>query len=769
MKIQFSYWIIILLIVFLFGCSGPIDESEELIVNGNFENKTGDIPTAWRTDAYEISRRTIHFSVKSGSAHSGNFYAAIENVTAADSRLIQNVKVEPNSYYKLSGWLKGEDVPSDGRGPKGANISIIGVVASTGNIKNETDKWTYVELYGKTGPNQHTLTVACRLGGYGEESIGKAYFDDISLRRLGGNPLGKNVENFYQDKTAKAEEAKVPLNVVDARKKTNALFWIIAFSLVFLGLYFFLYTFFLKKDTLHLEDQTKKILWLFVIFITIAFIIRIIIGYYIEGMSGDLSCFKGWGLHAASTPWPDYYDYYSAYIDKAEYWCDYPPVYIMILSVLAWIQKLFNLGTQGFTLLIKMPNIISDIICCYLIYRIAKRHLHNNGALALSLLYAFNPAIIINSAVWGQADAIYTLLALLIVIFILDKKPWVFTFSWRKKQLFKFTVTSKLWLSGIILGIALLIKIQTGFVAFAGIFALIERKKVIDWVSTLGLSLGIFILFTLPFGIKLPFEWIIVQLIGTLTGYPYASVNAYNFFALFGGNWLPTSQPFLLGFSADVWGIVIGYLLVIFMIFIYFWSKDKSKNYYIGFFAMASVFMFIPGMHERYHYATIIFSIMTYIYTKDRRFLYLFLGFSISVFVNVYHILDVFIVAEISKTLASNYYPIQPLKEPVLVINALANLILFAYLIKVGVDVYIRRKLIVDTGAVYATPLETSEDEMLTVQKKSSPKEKKKQESPKRLPVFVMGILSAFVPFLGIYSWVVGRKEMKAYPEDNIL
>ena len=46
-----------------------------------------------------------------------------------------------------------------------------------------------------------------------------------------------------------------------------------------------------------MEDNTRKILKLFVVFMVIAFVLRVIMGYYIEGQAGDLGCFKGWGPH----------------------------------------------------------------------------------------------------------------------------------------------------------------------------------------------------------------------------------------------------------------------------------------------------------------------------------------------------------------------------------------------------------------------------------------------------------------------------------------
>ena len=183
---------------------------------------------------------------------------------------------------------------------------------------------------------------------------------------------------------------------------------------------------------------------------------------------------------------------------------------------------------------------------------------------------------------------------------------------------------------------------------------------------------------------------------------------------------------------------------------------------------MAAIFMFIPGMHERYLYAVIIFSIMTFIYSKDRRFLYLFLGFSISVFVNVYHILDVFIVQDIAKASYPDY-PIDPLKEPVLFINSLANCFLFLYLIKVGVDVYIRKKLVVDTGVAYTTPLEVSKEEIIQATMHLSRKAREKSESPIRMGILFTGLLSVLVPVIGIVPWIIGRKEMKNYPKDKVL
>jgi len=51
--------------------------------------------------------------VEQEGAQSGQYYVTIENREARDARYLQEVTVSPNSYYKLSGWIKTENVGND--------------------------------------------------------------------------------------------------------------------------------------------------------------------------------------------------------------------------------------------------------------------------------------------------------------------------------------------------------------------------------------------------------------------------------------------------------------------------------------------------------------------------------------------------------------------------------------------------------------------------------------------------------------------------------
>ena len=60
---------------------------------------------------------------------------------------------------------------------KGAIISMFGMLLSTTELKGTND-WTYVELYGRTGPEQTVLDLTAGVGDMAARVRGTAYFDE---------------------------------------------------------------------------------------------------------------------------------------------------------------------------------------------------------------------------------------------------------------------------------------------------------------------------------------------------------------------------------------------------------------------------------------------------------------------------------------------------------------------------------------------------------------------------------------------------------------
>lgn len=60
---------------------------------------------------------------------------------------------------------------------------------------------------------------------------------------------------------------------------------------------------------------------------------------------------------------------------------------------------------------------------------------------------------------------------------------------------------------------------------------------------------------------------------------------------------------------------------------------------YAGAFLAAAVFLFSSRMHERYLFPVLVLILLNYLYARDRRLLVLYIGFSITHFINVAQVL----------------------------------------------------------------------------------------------------------------------------------
>jgi len=140
----------------------------------------------------------------------------------------------------------------------------------------------------------------------------------------------------------------------------------------------------------------------------LSFIIRIYLSQF-DGYKVDVLDFKIWSRTV----------YYNGILNfYSSTWSDYPPFYMYILWIVGALYKSlfsfsFNIDTTLFTILIKAPANIADIATSFLIFLIVKKYSGFNAAYISMIFYAFNPAIIYNSAIWGQVDSVNTLFILL--------------------------------------------------------------------------------------------------------------------------------------------------------------------------------------------------------------------------------------------------------------------------------------------------------------------------------------------------------------------
>ncbi|MFK7693785.1 phospholipid carrier-dependent glycosyltransferase [Paenibacillus sp. HJGM_3] len=374
-----------------------------------------------------------------------------------------------------------------------------------------------------------------------------------------------------------------------------------------------------------------------------ALLVRMLVAVLIVGHPTDMTTFRAWADYAATNGLAKFY--------SGEIFADYPPGYIYVLYVLGKIKHLFELDfhSRTFLLLVKMPALLADLIAAWLIYITAAKRVGAGAAIALTTIYAFNPAILVNSAAWGQVDSIFTLF---IVAFVL------------------LAMRGKLPLASIVFVMAVLIKPQGLIFTPVLLFALYRSFswRSLAWSVTYGLAA--FLVMILPFGTSKGLFWIVHLYTSTLGSYPYASLNAFNLFALLGGNWQPVTNRFLL--SYETWGTVFIVLTVAYSVYIYIRGrKQPAILLVISLVIIVLVFVLTAKMHERYMYPALLLAVLAYLHTKDRRLLYTYIGLSLTQFVNVAYVL--------SFNVQEQYHLYR--FDKVLLLTSAANVILAGYLV----------------------------------------------------------------------------------------
>lgn len=618
-----------------------------LLQNPGFEEGGDDAPSNWTKDMWISGDGSGILSVQSDEVHSGSKAAVIENLEPNHLKWVQTIKATPNSYYKISGWTKVVSTTGEGMG---ANILTVGVGGGYPSTTDTAGDWQYLEYIGQTGPEQQEFSIGASLGGYSSLIQGKAYFDDLSVVKLDAAPEGANVislDSAPVSQNADDKKADTPHKV----SPTKMLLITALFSMFFVVLY----TKAFRSDKLLKQPESIYSKWLSIA-LGIALILRVWIGLTAQGYQNDMNTFIAWGQRMVDLGPGGFYE--------EGYFADYPPGYLYILYMLSLIRGAFGFthDSGGENLLFKLPAIISDLVLGYFIYKASCKKLGSGIAFGLMLLFLFNPAVLINSAAWGQADSFFLIFLLLSIQAAADKS----------------FVRSAIWFA-----VATLIKPQALIFTPVLLFAFYHHRAWKQLALGAVYGLGIFAL------LAAPFFWNNGGLVGiinlyksTLSSYPYSSVNAFNLYALTDPLWSSLDLTWL-GITYRVWGFIFILVAVAVSAF-YSFKKDRldlSKSYFIGMSLIVVVFVLGTKMHERYMFPAIILCLFTYIASRDRRFLSLFLGFSLTQYINV------------SYTLAHLNAGINPGADGIVLVTAIANLALLLYMLYIGYDVYVRKSI----------------------------------------------------------------------------
>lgn len=415
----------------------------------------------------------------------------------------------------------------------------------------------------------------------------------------------------------------------------------IAYSILFFILFIAAYLILVyKKIKVNAIDFKFLLSGIFIIGI----LLRIYSGLLIDGQPFDINIYKRWAAAAAN-------NLFSVYSNQSS--IDYPPVYIYVLAVIGKLSSI-PIFSKYYYLLLKLPSILADIASAYLIYRISNKHISKELGLILSAFYIFNPAVLINSTIWGQADSFFTFIVI-IAVFLLSEKKLIF--------------------SSVFFTIAVLTKPQAIILLPLLLFELIRQRNIKSIIQCVLPALITALIIILPFSLyNGNITWIFNLYGNTISEYPYASDNAFNFFTLIGANNVKyTTTMFILNYHS--FGLIFIILITIFSGFIYLKSNTKFSAYLAALILIVGVFNFSVGMHERYMFSAVAVCILAYIHFKDRRLLVLSVLFSIIIFINTH-------VTLFDSFNGINIVP----NSPIVLVTSLLNVLCFIYLVIISIN-----------------------------------------------------------------------------------
>ena len=294
---------------------------------------------------------------------------------------------------------------------------------------------------------------------------------------------------------------------------------------------------------------------------------------------------------------------------------NYPPFSMMIFATTGHIYKTFvspvyDAGLPAYRIIIKLPAIFADLLLCVLLgWIVAKMRGRNAGWLAAGIA-ALHPAIVYESAVWGQTDSIFTLFLVASIAAL----------AWERTAIAAAFFT-----------LAFLTKAQTAaLLPLFGVWYLIRPVRMLWGLAG---SIPVLLIVLLPFAIggAIPAVWNVYA--GSVGYYPVISSAAYNFWwsLLADSSWSRHDTELVFGvitFRAAGYLLFTGITGASLLVSIRRMIAPMTRKQTLGLlFLLASLssfafFLFLTEMHERYLFPFVAFGLPVAFLGRKEAWLY---------------------------------------------------------------------------------------------------------------------------------------------------
>jgi dolichyl-phosphate-mannose-protein mannosyltransferase len=325
----------------------------------------------------------------------------------------------------------------------------------------------------------------------------------------------------------------------------------------------------------------------------------------------DMTIFYGWCASIAMLPPGQVYAQTPG--------LNYPPAFVLIYEASAMVLHSFVHGVPSqhvLNIVLKLPAIAFDIVGAGLAYAIVRRHAGHLAALGAAAYIAFNPAVIYDSAYWGQNDSIPTVVALF-ALFALSR--------------------DKIIIAWVALAIAVLIKppvlvLLPLLVLYPiGMGSARRRQRLVHTALGAAMALALadalaIMFFAHPTPLA-AFHHLVGQLYYGSMYYQMNSLNAFNAWAILGPFFVPDSTR-LAFLSMHAWGSLCFVVTALVIYVRYARIGRATAAFEASTLLLLAFFLFLTEMHERYLYYAVIF-VGTLIFKRPYRYAALILSLTL--------------------------------------------------------------------------------------------------------------------------------------------
>lgn len=336
------------------------------------------------------------------------------------------------------------------------------------------------------------------------------------------------------------------------------------------------------------ERTVRRKLWALVV---VSIVVQLGLAAVTEGYGYDVGCFQSWAMHVASVGPAEFY--------APDYFCDYPPGYILMLWLPGKVLTLLPYAVQQVLrrVILALWPALATALCGPVVYNFARRYTTADWALRCAGAAMLCPALLFNTGAWGQIDGVFSLVMLICFALIEQQR----------------------WLAGALcFGIALAIKPQALLagpaLAVCFLLPILFAKNTSARWKAVGTGVAGALTALLPVVVcGLPFwgfsgvlQGLLEKYVTTTSSYPYATINAANLMAFMGGEWVPqTEMVYWFQIPLISWqnlGVLLVSALTVWAVI---WSLKMQKQGKFSPLLLAAVytigvFTVSHRMHERY-------------------------------------------------------------------------------------------------------------------------------------------------------------------------